>query len=75
MLREHGVDAESFVMVGNSMRSDIVPVVRVGGRAVHVPYHVTWALEEIDDADVPASGWWRIEHLDELPALLSSLAG
>jgi putative hydrolase of the HAD superfamily len=75
VLREHGVDASGFVMVGNSMRSDVVPVVRVGGRAVHVPYHVTWALEEIDDADVPAAGWWRIGHLDELPELLTTLAG
>jgi putative hydrolase of the HAD superfamily len=74
VLREHSVDAAGFVMVGNSMRSDIVPVVRVGGRAVHVPYHVTWALEEVDAADVPAEGWWRIDHLDSLPALLSSLA-
>jgi putative hydrolase of the HAD superfamily len=75
VLREHGVDAASFVMVGNSMKSDIVPVVRIGGRAVHVPYHVTWALEEVAEADVPADGWCRIDHLDELPARLTTLAG
>jgi putative hydrolase of the HAD superfamily len=75
VLREHDVAPDRFVMVGNSMRSDIVPVVQIGGRAVHVPYHVTWALEEIEPDDVPASGWWRIEHLDELPALLRTLEG
>jgi putative hydrolase of the HAD superfamily len=71
-LKDLGTTPDRFVMVGNSMRSDICPVVRIGGRAVHVPYHVTWALEEVADDDVPAEGWHRIEHLDELPALLSS---
>jgi putative hydrolase of the HAD superfamily len=75
VLGQHGVDPERFLMVGNSMRSDVVPVVRIGGRAVHVPYHVTWALEEIDPTETPDGGWWRVDHLSELPAILSSLAG
>jgi putative hydrolase of the HAD superfamily len=75
VLRDLGIGADQFVMVGNSMRSDIVPVVNIGARAVHVPYHVTWALEEIDPADAPVERWWRIEHLSALPALLSSWAG
>jgi putative hydrolase of the HAD superfamily len=60
-------------MVGNSMRSDILPVVAIGGRAVHVPYHVTWALEEVDPADVPGDGWTRIERLDQLPGAIERL--
>jgi len=72
LLAELGVPPERFVMVGNSMKSDIVPVVAIGGRAVHVPYHVTWALEE---AEEPTSGWQRIAHLDELPSVLSSWGG
>jgi putative hydrolase of the HAD superfamily len=62
-------------MVGNSMRSDVLPVVRIGGRAVHVPYEVTWALEELDDDEVPAGAWWRIAHLSELPAIVSLAEG
>jgi putative hydrolase of the HAD superfamily len=45
VLGECGVDAARFAMVGNSLRSDIEPVVRLGGWGVHVPYHLTWALE------------------------------
>ncbi|GAB2497920.1 HAD family hydrolase [Arenimonas alkanexedens] len=45
VLSEFGVEAGSFAMVGNSLRSDIEPVVRLGGWGVHVPYHVTWAHE------------------------------
>jgi putative hydrolase of the HAD superfamily len=45
VLDELDVAPERFAMVGNSLRSDIEPVVRLGGWGVHVPYHLTWALE------------------------------
>ena len=38
-------------MVGNSVRSDVLPVMALGGHAVHVPYHLTWELERVDDHD------------------------
>ena len=75
LLAKHGVDPDRFVMVGNSLKSDILPVLQLGARAVHVPYHVTWALEEADPPSEDAERWRRIEHLDELPAVLSSWAG
>ena len=63
----HGVDPTEFVMVGNSLPSDILPVMAIGGRAVHVPYHVTWTHEQHDgDHDAPT-----IDHLGELPDLLA----
>jgi putative hydrolase of the HAD superfamily len=43
-----------FLMVGNSIRSDILPVLELGGHAVHVPYEITWSHEVVDDHD-PAS--------------------
>ncbi len=42
------VEPEEFLMVGNSLKSDILPVVELGGYAVHVPFHTTWQHEEID---------------------------
>lgn len=45
VLEECGVAAESFVMVGNSLRSDIEPVIELGGWGVYMPYHSTWSLE------------------------------
>lgn len=45
VLGEFGVAPERFAMVGNSLRSDIEPVVALGGWGVHMPYHVTWAHE------------------------------
>ncbi len=45
VLRECGVCADAFAMVGNSLRSDIAPVVELGGWGVYMPYHSTWSLE------------------------------
>ena len=45
VLAEFGIAAASFVMVGNSLVSDIAPVLELGGRGVYMPYHSTWLLE------------------------------
>jgi len=45
VLAEFGLAPAQFAMVGNSLRSDIVPVLELGGWGVHMPYHVTWAHE------------------------------
>lgn len=74
VLARQEVEPAQFVMVGNSLRSDVLPVARIGGHAVHVPYHVTWALEEADPSDIPPWSWTRIDHLAELPAVLDALA-
>jgi putative hydrolase of the HAD superfamily len=62
-------------MVGNSPRSDIAPVLALGGWAVHVPYPLTWAHEaDVDEAWLVAHPRYRsIASLDELPNLLLEL--
>ncbi len=45
ILQRHGVAPANFMMVGNSVASDVLPVLALGARAVHVPYHITWAME------------------------------
>jgi putative hydrolase of the HAD superfamily len=60
-------------MVGNSLRSDVLPVVTLGARAVHIPYHVTWEHEHVPDSDLPKNGWVRIGSIKELPAALDTL--
>jgi putative hydrolase of the HAD superfamily len=51
LLQRFDVPAQRFCMVGNSVRSDILPVLAIGGHAVHIPYHLTWELERVDDHD------------------------
>jgi putative hydrolase of the HAD superfamily len=73
VLRRRDIKPEEFVMVGNSLRSDIVPVVALGARAVHIPYHVIWSHEHLPDDALPASGWYRLGGIGELGALLESI--
>jgi putative hydrolase of the HAD superfamily len=73
ILKRRGINAGEFVMVGNSLRSDIVPVLELGARAVHIPYHVTWHHEHVPEESLPRSGWYRLEKIAELSPLLASL--
>jgi putative hydrolase of the HAD superfamily len=52
LLDRYGVFPEEFLMVGNSMRSDVLPVIAIGGKAVHVPYKITWEQEHVE-GDLP----------------------
>jgi putative hydrolase of the HAD superfamily len=49
VIERMGVAPERFCMVGNSVRSDVLPVLAVGAHAVHIPYAITWAHEHVDD--------------------------
>ncbi|MBX9807053.1 MAG: HAD family hydrolase, partial [Flavobacteriaceae bacterium] len=42
------IQPSAFLMIGNSLKSDVLPVLAIGGHAVHIPFHTTWAHERID---------------------------
>ena len=73
VFRRRGIEPSKFVMVGNSLRSDVVPVVALGARAVHIPYHVTWQHEQVPESELPQDGWVRIDSIEELPAALERI--
>lgn len=68
VMKSVDVAPEAFCMVGNSVRSDVLPVLEVGGRAVHIPYQVTWAHEDVaHNGDVVA-----LNSITELPDWLAT---
>jgi putative hydrolase of the HAD superfamily len=73
VFQRRAINPEEFVMVGNSLRSDVVPVVELRGQAVHIPYEVTWAHEEVREDQLPKHGWRRLETIRELPSALEML--
>ena len=73
VLTERQIEPSEFVMVGNSLRSDVAPVVEIGGRAVHIPYEVTWHHEEVAEDLLPATGWHRLTSIAELALLLEEM--
>ncbi|HEY1456747.1 MAG TPA: HAD family hydrolase [Candidatus Dormibacteraeota bacterium] len=73
ILARRGIQPDEFVMVGNSLRSDIAPAVELGARAVHVPYHVTWHHEVVPEDSIAPEGWRRAGSISELPSILEEL--
>jgi putative hydrolase of the HAD superfamily len=73
VLRRHDVAFDEFAMVGNSLKSDILPVLALGGAGVHIPYHITWQHEHVEEAPHVHPRFRRVERLAELPALLPVL--
>ena len=74
LLEEFGVPAGRFLMVGNSLRSDIAPVLELGGWGVHVPYHTTWMHEA--DAQLRHGGerMRTVATIADLPQAVRELA-
>lgn len=73
VLARHSGDPSRFLMVGNSLRSDVAPAVAIGGRAVHVPYEITWAHEVVDPPPGEGERWWTVAHLGEVCGLVEGL--
>ena len=72
IFERHGDGAERAMMVGNSMRSDVVPAIEAGGWGIYVPHGLVW---EIEHAEAPeqAARFREIADLGALPALLDQL--
>lgn len=49
LIRHLDINPEEFLMVGNSLKSDVIPVLEIGSSAIHIPYHVTWEHEHVAD--------------------------
>jgi putative hydrolase of the HAD superfamily len=73
LLERHGVPPDRFLMVGNSLRSDVLPVLALGAFSVYVPYHLTWMHEQVDALPAGQAGFYTVEHLGQLPALVEQL--
>jgi putative hydrolase of the HAD superfamily len=68
----HGDGPDRAMMVGNSLKSDVVPAIEAGGWGVHVPHELTWVLEHVE----PPTGHPRfltIDHLGEIAAIVEAI--
>lgn len=74
VMARYGVAPDRFVMVGNSLKSDILPALEAGAHAVLVPYTMTWVHEHVAPEDLAGARYHQIAHLRELPAVLERLA-
>ena len=72
ILSRHEITASRFIMIGNSMRSDIVPIVQIGGHAVHIPYYSTWDHEQ-KHPYIDPKNFKQLKHIGLLPGLIEEI--
>lgn len=73
ILSRHDLDPRSFLMVGNSRKSDILPVLEIGGQAVYIPQENTWFHEESSDNPTGEENFYQLEEIRQLPGFLKQL--
>lgn len=65
LIRHLDIRPHEFLMIGNSLKSDVLPVLELGGHGIHVPYHITWAHEKLDiQLDNPR--FRQVAHIREI---------
>jgi putative hydrolase of the HAD superfamily len=70
MLLRLDIKPEDFIMIGNSLKSDVLPVLNIGGHGYHIAYHTTWEYEKID-FEIEHDNFKSLEKItDVLPILL-----
>ena len=72
LLKHLDIEPSEFLMVGNSLKSDILPLVNIGAKAVHVPFHTIWLHEQVHEAETEKRTYQTIGSLPELKSVLES---
>lgn len=69
LLKHLDIQPSQFMMLGNSLKSDVLPVLDIGGHAVHIPYHTTWAHEAIDK-EIEHANFRQVNSIKEVLSFL-----
>ena len=69
MLGRLDCDPKDFLMIGNSLKSDVLPILNIGGYGVHIPYHTTWEYEKID-FEIEHENFYSFDNITEVLSLL-----
>jgi putative hydrolase of the HAD superfamily len=65
LIKRLDIQPDEFVMIGNSIKSDVIPVLSIGGHGIHIPYHLTWEHERID-TKVDHANFRQVEKIKSL---------
>jgi putative hydrolase of the HAD superfamily len=69
LIRHLDIEPQFFFMIGNSLKSDVLPVLNIGGHAAHVPYHTTWEFERVEH-EIVHENFHSIKKINEILDLL-----
>ena len=70
LLKHLDIMPQQFLMVGNSLKSDILPLVNIKAHAIHVPFHTTWAHEQVTEEETNGKQYKTVKSLKDIIPIL-----
>ncbi|NPV77404.1 MAG: HAD family hydrolase [Anaerolineae bacterium] len=75
ILEKYQIDLTRFLMIGNSLKSDILPVLNLGGKAIYIPHYHTWAHEMVTEEQGRNAGYIQADHIGQVNQIIDNLIG
>lgn len=75
IFEKYQIDPSRFLMIGNSLKSDILPVLTLGGKAIYIPHPHTWAHEMVDEDQGRDAGYIQVDHIGQVNQVIDNLIG
>lgn len=69
LLKHLEIKPEEFVMIGNSLKSDILPVLNIGGTAIYIPFHTVWEHESVHPENIHNGNYTEVKSIEEIIGL------
>ncbi len=70
MLKRLDINPSELLMIGNSLKSDVLPLIEIGASAIHIPFHTTWAHETVSATQKSSSDYKTLSTIKEVPTIL-----
>ena len=70
LLKHLDIDPQNFLMIGNSLRSDILPLINIKAHAIHVPFHTTWAHEQVTEEEANGKAYKTVSNIRDIVKFL-----
>jgi len=69
LLKHLEIDPSEFLMIGNSLKSDVLPLIKIGASAIHVPFHTTWVHEEVSEEESLQLAYKTVSNIKDVIGL------
>ena len=69
LIQHLDIEPSQFLMIGNSLKSDVLPLIKIGAAAIHVPFHTTWMHEEVSEQVSAKATYKTVSNIKDVIAL------
>ena len=70
LIKHLDINSNELLMVGNSLKSDVLPLIKIGASAIHIPFHITWSHEEVSSEETKNSNFHTLSQLKDILKLV-----